>query len=471
MNEIKENIFKKAGIVYEKQDITIPEICKTFLISSTSFYRYIKSKNLKKFQRQKRSLSTNEKEIIQNLYLNKNLSILKISKNLKISRETVSNHLKEKKIIKSLSEVRRFQKRGIPKICQSEYPKIIEQYLNHKTYDEIAIQYNVSRTLIRNILKEFCPDFIFQGDKRKSQVDPLKEEIVKRYRNKESVKSIKESLNITYGKIDFCLKDESRKRKSCIDDLSQKDIEDILNLFKNKDILNKDIRKKYNLNNKSLRKILNLNGIKETRRTILSYFSEEDIKDIIEMYQGDFLIKEIAEKYNINNQALKKLLIKQNIKLREDRGLRSIHNAKESSRGISGIYKNHPFRSLLELCFIGQILMVKYKDDEWRSGENINDRIRYEDQNGKEKWYYPDFIVKNKIIIEVKPTHLYNDEVVMCKSRAARQFCKENKKRYIIKDMKVDLDFIFQEYQAGHLKITEKQLGRFKKRLSKFNLT
>ena len=59
----------------------------------------------------------------------------------------------------------------------------------------------------------------------------------------------------------------------------------------------------------------------------------------------------------------------------------------------------------------------------------------------------------------------------MCKSRAARQFCKENKKRYIIKDMKVDLDFIFQEYQAGHLKITEKQLGRFKKRLSKFNLT
>lgn len=95
---------------------------------------------------------------------------------------------------------------------------------------------------------------------------------------------------------------------------------------------------------------------------------------------------------------------------------------KGSGNGISGWYNEWYFRSLHELSFMIKII-ERFKFN-WISGETVP--IKYIDFLGKERTYFPDFIINEKYMVEIKPKRLHKSDEVIRKSEAATQFCKLN---------------------------------------------
>lgn len=90
-----------------------------------------------------------------------------------------------------------------------------------------------------------------------------------------------------------------------------------------------------------------------------------------------------------------------------------------SGNGWSGWYKDHYFRSLLELSFMVEHL--------YESAENIS--IPYVDFDGTSRTYHPDFI-KDNVLYEIKPKNLLSSVSNKLKFEAAEKYCNDNKLIY-----------------------------------------
>lgn len=99
-----------------------------------------------------------------------------------------------------------------------------------------------------------------------------------------------------------------------------------------------------------------------------------------------------------------------------------------SGNGWSGWYNNWYFRSLLELSFM--INVIERFNFKWESGENKKYSINYIDYKGLEKTYFPDFILNDKYLVEIKPKKLWESNVIKNKKNAAIIFCEKNNLKY-----------------------------------------
>lgn len=116
----------------------------------------------------------------------------------------------------------------------------------------------------------------------------------------------------------------------------------------------------------------------------------------------------------------------------------------KSSRGYCGRYKSYFFRSCLELCFI---ILMERNNIKWVNGESIKYRIPYITPEGKSRNYFPDFVLECKYIYEIKPDKIQTYPLILAKTEAAKQFCKNNNLEYIITDIYVDKELINSERQ------------------------
>lgn len=111
-----------------------------------------------------------------------------------------------------------------------------------------------------------------------------------------------------------------------------------------------------------------------------------------------------------------------------------------SGNGICGWYKSWFFRSLLELSYM--IFVIERFNLKWESGENEKYKITYS-IDGKDKNYFPDFIINEKYIVECKPKKLLQTNLNKIKFEFAEKYCDENgfifKKRDIPKIKKEEL--------------------------------
>lgn len=99
-----------------------------------------------------------------------------------------------------------------------------------------------------------------------------------------------------------------------------------------------------------------------------------------------------------------------------------------SGNGWCGYYKGWFFRSLHELSFMIKVIeRFKFK---WRTAETKEFQIAYFDYNNTLKNYFPDFILNEKFLIEVKPKNLWSTPKVQAKSAAAIDFCKSKNLKY-----------------------------------------
>jgi hypothetical protein len=131
-----------------------------------------------------------------------------------------------------------------------------------------------------------------------------------------------------------------------------------------------------------------------------------------------------------------------------------------SGNGWSGWYKGWYFRSLHELSF--KVYYIERFKLEWKTGECKEYQIKYNDNN-KERNYYPDFLINEKYLVEIKPKKLWNSSYVKLKKEAAIQFCKEKKLKYkLIDPIKIlSKNELLEKIKKGELKFIKKYQIKF----------
>ena len=132
-----------------------------------------------------------------------------------------------------------------------------------------------------------------------------------------------------------------------------------------------------------------------------------------------------------------------------------------SGNGWSGWFKGHFFRSLRELTY-----HVKHlSDKEWLGCETKEFAIQYRDYLGVPRTYRPDFLVENKLLVEIKPSRLHNTPLVKLKSEAAQALCSGKGWVYSLVDPGILSDGeIRLLYESGNLRFTDRYQSKFRER-------
>lgn len=117
-------------------------------------------------------------------------------------------------------------------------------------------------------------------------------------------------------------------------------------------------------------------------------------------------------------------------------------------------------RSLKELTYM--IDVIDANAFTWQGGVETKDfDIQYE-LAGETHIYHGDFLVNNKIFVEIKPKRLMNTKVNVAKRKAAIKFCQEKGYEYHISDVKtISEDRLIGLFENGSVKFIEK----YKKRI------
>lgn len=132
-----------------------------------------------------------------------------------------------------------------------------------------------------------------------------------------------------------------------------------------------------------------------------------------------------------------------------------------SGNGWSGWYKGWYFRSLLELSYM--LFVIDRFNLDWECGEKRENKIEYY-INGEKKNYFPDFIIKNKYVIECKPKKLWNTPINKIKFKYAKSYCKSNNLVFKVIDCyKIKKEELISIYKTGAIKFIEKYESKISK--------
>jgi hypothetical protein len=137
-----------------------------------------------------------------------------------------------------------------------------------------------------------------------------------------------------------------------------------------------------------------------------------------------------------------------------------------SGNGWKGWYNGVFFRSLLELSFL-----VNYVDRfnmKFESGEKAKWAIEYVTPMGKMGTYFPDYIINDKYMVEIKPKSLVNTPLVKAKTLAAVAYCDTHCLKYkIITPQKLSEDFITKMIEDCIIILTDTYKTKFYDRKNK----
>lgn len=134
-----------------------------------------------------------------------------------------------------------------------------------------------------------------------------------------------------------------------------------------------------------------------------------------------------------------------------------------SGNGWSGWYKEWFFRSLKELSFM--INVIERFNFKWESAETNKYKISYINDLGRKRNYFPDFILDDKYLVEIKPKPLHNTIINKSKKEAALLFCKKNNLKYKMLDVNIILNYedINKLLKENKIKFTDRYQKKFNK--------
>lgn len=151
---------------------------------------------------------------------------------------------------------------------------------------------------------------------------------------------------------------------------------------------------------------------------------------------GKSLYNVWSEKYGtrIADEKMKELKLKQSVlNSGEKNNMFGKPSPRNSGNGICGWYKNWFFRSLLELSYM--INVIERFGLVWETGEKEKYKIEY-NFNGIIRNYFPDFIIGNKYIVELKPKKLQKTPLNQSKFLFAKKFCSQNGYKFKVTNIK-----------------------------------
>lgn len=92
----------------------------------------------------------------------------------------------------------------------------------------------------------------------------------------------------------------------------------------------------------------------------------------------------------------------------------------------------------------------------WKGVETKDFNISYE-IDGKQHVYHGDFLVNDRIFVEIKPKRLMNTKINVAKKEAALKFCKEHGYEYHMVDVKnISYDRLLELVNDGSVRLIEK---------------
>jgi len=136
-----------------------------------------------------------------------------------------------------------------------------------------------------------------------------------------------------------------------------------------------------------------------------------------------------------------------------------------SGNGWSGWYKGKYFRSIMELSFI--INYLEKNKIKYSSAETRELSVQYTDWKGSERNYFPDFLLEEKTIAEIKPKRLIQSDGVKRKKEAAeKHFSGKYEYKIFTEDdfEKLKKEEIKKLYLSGEVLM----LPRYKEKLDKY---
>lgn len=202
-------------------------------------------------------------------------------------------------------------------------------------------------------------------------------------------------------------------------------------------------------------------GLKYKRRYAIN---NENKDEIIKLYKNGWSCNKIGKKLNLADETIRDFLVKNRLQTDPTRTgpihtfYRGTVNKKCPSFGYQGNFKNIHFRSLLELSYMITLDRLNIK---WESGEEIRLKIQYEFEGIRS--YFPDLIIDDKYLVEIKPTDMQNEPKNLAKFAAARQYCAENSLIFKVIHPPTLKEQIKSNYLAGNVKISPKQEFKFLK--------
>jgi hypothetical protein len=99
----------------------------------------------------------------------------------------------------------------------------------------------------------------------------------------------------------------------------------------------------------------------------------------------------------------------------------------------------------------------------WESGESIKYKIPYVNYDGHNRNYFPDFVLNEKYVVEIKPKKLWTSDSVKRKQNFAQKWCVTNGfiykltdsiKLIKVKDIKILID-------KGYVKLTDRYQQKY----------
>lgn len=190
--------------------------------------------------------------------------------------------------------------------------EIIELYQDGFSKRHIAKKFQVRTTTING--------FLFQSGikstNRQKSSDNVNQEIEiinlfqKNYNRYETCKT----FNISEYRLDFILKKHKIQIKKGVDAVPKEIVDFIITSYQNGETISK-INEQIQIGCEKIRKILIKNQIKiKTYSEYSIKVSENDEKIIIELFHGGLSVKSIAEKFKVGNLKIKQVLQKYNVK-------------------------------------------------------------------------------------------------------------------------------------------------------------
>lgn len=372
--------------------------------------------------------------------------------------------------------------------------KAMSLYLNGAKIKQISIELNLS---CRTIGDEIKRRKILKTDRCKLS-EEIKAQIIQRITDGETICSVRLSLGISQKKIRKFLSEAGIKitNRGKLTRLTTQDELNIIDDYINKEHTTEAVALRYKISQKRVKQILLKHGYQKRKcndvRMVIR--TEKQKQEILDCLDRGLKIKEIPsalsfpcsveavskfikKKFPTKTRSLKERMIlrysKENVdKLTQERSKRmSLQMTGENSprwgkpplkthsSGIHGWYKEkHHFRSLKELSYI---MSLEDSKEEWQSGEEKSFFIRYKDIDGKERNYWPDFIIGDKKIVEIKPKALQANAHILAKANAAVEFCSERGWTYEMIDFQADLQKIKLAFDGKLIRFAKNSEKRF----------
>lgn len=401
----------------------------------------------------------------------KHTSISDLASLFKYSRRTIRHILFDLNSEKLITH-RRYRTSSI---SDEDCNKIVSLFLDSSTIPQISIIMNLSTRTIADILKR---NNVSAKD-RHFYSSACKKEILTRYLDKkESIFKIATDLSLRHKKVTLFLKAEGVFRTL--------DPSVIIKHY-NDGISIKKIASAYLTSAQTISSILKEGKVKidanRKRRIVLTSRQEEElisfvrsgtkvceIKSVLSFKCSQKIVEATIKKYFpfVSGTNIRSLWKQRFDKETLDKKIEQLNQlirekppAKGGSRGISGWFNGvHHFRSLPELTYI---LFLEESGIRWKTGEYNNFNIPYT-LNGKNRNYWPDFILEEKDVIEVKAESFKHDATTLEKACAAKLYCENRGMSYQIVNIKVNNRKIKIALDKGLIKFAKDGELRFLKR-------